>query len=63
MAAHTPKNKVAIQQGQQLILEQIWMQDYLDFVHDIVCIENVRYFELNESFKFYLKKKVILRCS
>jgi hypothetical protein len=63
MAAHTPKNKVAIQQGQQPILEQIWVQDYLDFVHDIVGIENVRYFELNESLKFYLKKKVILWCS
>jgi hypothetical protein len=39
------------------------MEDYQVFIHDIVCAKKVSYFDINESLKFLLKKKIIFLVS
>jgi len=37
------------------------MEDYQVFIHDIVCAKKVSYFDINESLKFLLKKKIYIK--
>lgn len=55
MVAHRLVN-VAIHQS----MEQIWMEDYPVFIHDIICAEKVMLFDINEKLVIFTQKTEVI---